>query len=84
MMMMKMNRLSIAEAVLGHPAGEELAGVLRAGDRPDTEAEDDGQGDEDGDEEAGLLHRRLVRARARTSTIDGQDDTSTTTVMTQA
>ena len=52
------------EAVLGNPAGKELPCVARAGDSPDTEAEHHRQGDVDADEEAGLLHRRFVRAAA--------------------
>ncbi len=61
------------QAVLGEPAGEELAGVPRTRDRPDHQAEGDREPDEDADRPAGLLHRRLVGTAADDEDVEAED-----------
>ena len=63
-----------AEAVLSHPAGEELPAELGAGESEHGTGEDQGEGNVEGNPQAGFLHGGLVRALEDQQQVNGQDD----------
>ncbi len=63
-----------AQAVFGHPAGDELPAVLRAGEGEHGAGEHQGQGHVEGDPQAGFLHGGFVRAPEDQEQVNQEDD----------